>query len=171
MHVVKKANDSKLDVSNFIVDFAVKWNTSYTMLERFQKLKVVVDEITCNPQLINGVSKSQESKLKKLILSNEDWNKINILLGLLKPFYACSKMLQGRSYQTLSISKAVDVILFKYFENIISNSSGVELCLGRALKDQLDNYLDFKISPEHYKASLVSLKLFRILINFTKVFF
>ena len=80
-------------------------------------------------------------------------------------------MLQGISYQTLSISKAVDVILFKYFENIISNSSGVELCLGRALKDQLDNYLDFKISPEHYKASLVSLKLFRILINFTKVFF
>ena len=61
----KKANDSKLDVSNFIVDFAVRWNTSYTMLERFQKLKVVVDEITFNPQLINGVSKSQESKLNK----------------------------------------------------------------------------------------------------------
>ena len=57
MHVIQKAELTKID-SNFITDFIVRWSTSHQMLERFYNMKVIMDEIPCNPQLINGINRS-----------------------------------------------------------------------------------------------------------------
>jgi hypothetical protein len=127
------------------------------MLERFYKLKIVVDEITCNPQLIQGISKKQERNLKNLILKAKNWEIIIILIKLLKPFYKASLMLQGKTYQTLSLSKAIEIILFQYYENIVTKSSGVELIIAIQLKSYLDTYLNFKISAEQKHKSLVNI--------------
>ena len=35
MHIIKKAKELKLDSTNFMIDFEVRWNTTYKMLERF----------------------------------------------------------------------------------------------------------------------------------------
>ena len=104
MHVIQKAELTKID-SNFITDFIVRWSTSHQMLERFYNMKVIMDEIPCNPQLINGINRKQENKLKSLILTSEDWEMIAMLKKLLKPFYISTKMLQGRKYETLALSK------------------------------------------------------------------
>ena len=104
MHVLKKAAELKCD-SHFLMDFVVRWNTSYTMLERFSIMKLIVDEITCNPQLINGIKDQQINKLRLLMLSSEEWELIYMMQRLLKPFYTSTIMLQGRKYETLALSK------------------------------------------------------------------
>jgi hypothetical protein len=64
-----------MDTTCFLIDFHVRWNTTYLMLERFYEIKIVVDGITCNPQLIQGISKKQERNLKNLILKAKNWEK------------------------------------------------------------------------------------------------
>ena len=42
------------------------------MLEQFFLMKAIVDEMTCNPQIINGITNHQEKTLKGNILNQED---------------------------------------------------------------------------------------------------
>lgn len=129
MHVVKKAKQIALDLieqdpdsegypSTFLNDFIVRWSSSYKMLNRFYKMKIIVDEITCNPQLIAGIKKAQETKLKKLILRSEDWNILNSLRNVLYPFYRATMMLQIRKYETLPLAK---VLIFKLVNFVLIN--------------------------------------------------
>ena len=119
MHVVKKAKQLEQSAnieassntehttvsSNSLNDFIVRWCTCFLMLESFYAMKLIVDEITCNPQLISGIKKTQETKLKKLVLSSKDWQMINSLKKVLYPFYRATVLLQGRKYETLAMSK------------------------------------------------------------------
>ena len=141
--------------SNFLSDFIVRWNTTYLMLERFYVMKAIVDEMTCNPQIINGITYKQEQTLHGIILSHEDWENIAILIKLLKPFSKASTMLQRRKFETLALSKAIESILFKAFDQFLKSTNAKELTLATALNDYLQRHLDFKISEKQKKASSV----------------
>lgn len=128
MYVVKKAKQLEQDslnrpeierkqyYSNFLTDFYLRWCTCYKMIERFYEMKIIVDEITCNPRLINGITKPQEAKLKALILNASDWEIVESLKNILYPFYRSTLMLQGRKYETLALSK-----VFKLLSLILTN--------------------------------------------------
>ena len=62
MHVLKRSREIKLPHETFIIDFEVRWNTTFNMLERFLEFKILIDEITINPHVINGLT---QSPLKK----------------------------------------------------------------------------------------------------------
>lgn len=89
------------------------------MLDRFRVFKIVVDEITSNPERIEGLQNKAKSKLRKLALCLNDWLMVDTLVKMLKPFKKVTDLLQGQKYETLSLSKAAEIILFQYFENII----------------------------------------------------
>ena len=172
MHVVKKskeltkallnnsqnqqASNKLIEVpSHFLSDFFVRWNTTYLMLERFYTMKAIVDEMTCNPQIINGITSNQEKTLNWNILSQEDWETIAILIKLLKPFSIASTMLQRRKFETLALSKAIESIIFRAFEQFLKSTNSRELTLASALNEYLQRHLDFKISDKQKKASSV----------------
>jgi hypothetical protein len=106
-HVLQKSKLSNLESLDFILDFHVRRNTTHLMLERFHILKVIVDELACNPQIIEGFKNCHSDKIRKINFKQEDWNTIIIFIKLLKSFYKASVMLQGQKYHSLSKSKVI----------------------------------------------------------------
>ena len=155
-HVIEKAKSRRLEIAEFILDFHVRWNTTYLMLERFYLLKVIVDEITCNPQLIQGIKKHHIDKLRKFHLKQEHWESISILIKVLKPFYKASVMLQGQKYHTLSMSKVIETTLFAFYDQLNSlNDNAKEYFLSSKLNEYLKKYLIEKITAGQKELSLV----------------
>jgi hypothetical protein len=57
------------------------------MLKRVVKLKDIAMLITEYPNKIDGITKKQREKLKKLELTEEDWLLVDILIEILAPFF------------------------------------------------------------------------------------
>jgi len=105
------------NIKNFIIDFHIRWNSTFIMLKRVVKLKDIAMIITEYPNKIDGITKNQREKLKKLELTEEDWLLVDILIKVLAPFFEVTKMLSGRQYETLSLSFVTKRILFHSLEN------------------------------------------------------
>lgn len=55
-----------LEKVNFIIDFHVRWNSSFLMIKRFKKLKQVVQTITNSAiQDIDGLTKPQHKNYNR----------------------------------------------------------------------------------------------------------
>ena len=68
-----------LEKVNFIIDFHVRWNSSFLMIRRFKKLKEVVQAITNSTiQDIDGLTKLQHKKLQSWSLDVEEWQTLEI---------------------------------------------------------------------------------------------
>lgn len=78
-HIIIKAQEKKLEYVNLIIDFHVRWNTTFLMLNRFIKFKEIINNITLAPEKIDGITKQNINKLKKLNLSNPEWELIDTL--------------------------------------------------------------------------------------------
>ena len=157
IHVIKRSKEIKLPHETFIIDFEVRWNTTFNMLERFLEFKILIDEITINPHVIEGlIQSSLQRKLKDCFLDTNDWNLVKSLIKLLKPFKKVTDMLQGYKYETLSLSKAAEIILFNYFENFNNENSEEEEIIKEKIVEYLNKHLVSKISSEQYNVTLVN---------------
>jgi hypothetical protein len=85
------------------MDFHVRWNTSYLMLERLLKFKDIINSMTIKPEKIDGIKKDGIEKLKKLNISSSEWELIEILVKIIKPFLSATKLLSAKQNPTLSI--------------------------------------------------------------------
>ena len=93
--------------AEMIIDFHVRWNTTYIMTDRFCIYKPIVNQITNNPELIDGLTKTQKKSLNNLKLNNSEWIIIETLRDVLKPFFYATKIVSGKKYETLSINKII----------------------------------------------------------------
>ena len=157
MYVVKRAKIYELSNETFISDFQVRWNTTYDMLERFFEFKILIDEITYNPILIEGLKNKSKDELRNLALNLDDWRIVETLIKVLKPFKRVTDMLQGQKYETLALSKVAELIIFQYYDSF-SSSNNKEYYVVEKIKEYLDKYLVEKISKEQHKTSLVNVK-------------
>ena len=139
MHIVNRAQENDLTNQTFISDFHVRWNTTYDMIERFSEFKGIIDEITYTPRAVEGLNEKKREELRKLALNEEDWKRVQSLIKLLKPFKRVTDLLQGQKYQTLSLSKVAEQMLFKYYKNVQEQHSSVN---ERFVADQILDYLE-----------------------------
>ena len=117
MYVIKRAKEMSLPNKTFIMDFQVRWNTTFDMLDRFLIFKKVIDEITNNPGVISGLDEKKKKDLRNLDFYSDDWRIVQTLIRILKPFKRATDILQGQKYQTMALSKAAELILFQYYIN------------------------------------------------------
>ena len=151
------AAEQKLRNSSLILDYRIRWNSTYTMLVRFLEFRLLVNYTTSGMK-IDGLTDKQERKLDKLKLSKEDWELIEALVVILEPIHEATKIISGRNYSTLSLGKGLENIMFNAYEKIMANhdaDSNVFL-LARAITDKMTTYLRIKQSPEQNLKSLVS---------------
>lgn len=123
-----------------IIDVRTRWNSTYDMLVRAVSMKDVISDT------IYG---HKDNRLIGMLLSDEDWDCINVLLKILKPLKQVT-LFSSRNSDSLCV---VDVIplynyctemLTEYLGDIDANSdlhSGVESAV-----EKLTHYYD-KISP------------------------
>ena len=81
-----------------VIDFHVRWNTTYIMLDRFLTFKRIITEITSAPDLIEGFTRSQKRQLMQLKPSETSWVIIESLRNVLQRFFIATKILSGQKY-------------------------------------------------------------------------
>ena len=156
-HVFKRINELKIkDAFNFIPDFHVRWNSTYLMIKRLVKLKVIANELTNKPEEINGLTTKQKDKLAQLQLVNSEWSFIEDLNKLLFPFYECTKIISATHYSTLSLSFLAKKMLI----NFITSPNESDSTKLKNIKDQLKNvvihHLKDKIDENQESITLIA---------------
>lgn len=157
----------KRKIRGFILDFHVRWNSTYLMLNRFIMLKIVVNQITSYPENIGGLKPNQLEKIKNLSFSNENWDFLEMVSRNLDLLYSATKIISGRKYCTLSMSKFVQNMLLCYFknnlvqldQNILYRNSDLgtkEKCLKFIISEYLVKYFITKPSKNQKEKTIVS---------------
>ena len=152
----KKEGD--LGKKNLLIDFFIRWNTTYLMIERLIQFKSIVNTLTSTPENVVGLSRAKIRKLGLLHLDQEDWSNLNLLKKNLEPFYCATKMLSGRKYQTLSISFVVQKVLKSFYSEKVEDNK--ESILRAAIFDQLSDYIDQSIEKEKKATIVRKIKIF-----------
>lgn len=93
-----KCNDLKKDNST-------RWNSTYKMLTRVMELRQAFDTtlISC--------------KLDKLVLSEEEWGKIEEMITFLQPFQKMTLYLEQKGIPTMSLSVMIYIELYNHLES------------------------------------------------------
>lgn len=113
-----------------LISIPTRWNSTYLMLSRFADLQEALRATI--PNLIADLP----------IIPMEEWQSIDQLIEVLKPFYEVTKIMSGEEY--LSASKALVITqgLNSIFENLMSkNYYSVIKDVVRQLKKGLDTRL------------------------------
>jgi hypothetical protein len=151
-----KNDESISNNTNFIIDFHVRWNSTFLMLKRLFKLKQIVTMMTEKPSRINGITAKQIEKMSKLDLTKDDWSTIQILIKVLEPFFEATKL----KYATLSSSIVVMKVLMKNLEEFVQDPK--ERTIKAFIFEKLIYHLVEKtnITSDQQQVTLVILKSF-----------
>ncbi|CAF1523500.1 unnamed protein product, partial [Rotaria sordida] len=103
----KKDNTESVVYNELVIDFEIRWSSTFIMRHRFNKLSSVVDDVTFTPRNIDGVESQQVLKLSKFTFSHDDWSWLSTLELVLKCFEESTSLLSGKTYQTLSLGKMI----------------------------------------------------------------
>lgn len=100
---------------NFILDFHVRWNSTFAMLKRFIKFKFIVNELSHNMDLLSKLKPKKKQNLEKLSFNSTEWDLAEMLFKNLKPFYEATKFLSARNYPSLSVAYFIKTGLKSFF--------------------------------------------------------
>ncbi|CAF1216161.1 unnamed protein product [Adineta ricciae] len=156
--LTRRAEEQKtaaIKLNNFVLDFRIRWNTTYTMLSRFIALSGIVNDITLSPSTEIGLTKRQYEKLRKLSFSSNDWLCLSALKNVLFPFYKATSLLSGSKYPTLSISFQVLKGL-KIFLTKNKNDQPLENAMKHLLFGQFHHYFERETKWEQKQATLIA---------------
>jgi hypothetical protein len=92
-------------ILGLILDVKTRWNTSYSMLQRFEDLRPAVEMFI-----------SSDPKLHQHRLSEEEWLCLTDVVSLLKPIYQAKVALSKSKYTSLSLTVPIYVGLIKVID-------------------------------------------------------
>ena len=92
-------------ILGLILDVKTRWNTSYSMLQRFEDLRPAVEMFI-----------SSDPKLHQHRLSEEEWLCLTDVVSLLKPLYQATVALSKSKYTSLSLTVPIYVGLIKVID-------------------------------------------------------
>ena len=152
----KISSDARLKQNNLFLDFKVRWNSLYLMIERFFKYKQVVNTITLDPKVIPNLTAKQKRKIENLAFYSNDWDLIEVLIGVLKPFYEATLRLQKTRCTMFGLSKIIEKALLKWCQkqSTTSKNKNAEVLI-QVLHESLKKHFEDKISATQKRESLV----------------
>lgn len=96
---------AKIEPKVVLRDVRTRWNATLTMMDRAKSLKEPFD-----------LTLQSIPKLRKLVLDENEWKKIDELLELLAPFKEATEMLSNEHSPTVSRISAVYQVLFDHLK-------------------------------------------------------
>ncbi|CAF2094555.1 unnamed protein product [Rotaria magnacalcarata] len=123
----------------FILDVKVRWNSTFKMIDRLLNLRSLVDEIFAKRDF-NGLTSAQETKLRSIMFTYDDWELLTALHDCLSPFDKATTILSG-DYPTQSMSYFV---LQTLKENVQQkfNPTYYHTIINKSLNFQSEYYLE-----------------------------
>ena len=98
-----------------------------------------------------------ENKLKLCAINPDEWSLIDTLIKLLEPFIFATKLIEGKSYQTLSLAKSLETIIVRAFQKHCDTLSADEQLIAVRLFESIQKHLINKIKQSQKIATLVSI--------------
>jgi hypothetical protein len=148
------------------LDFFVRWNTTYIMIDRFIKYRAIIEEITKFPNKIVGLNGKQVDRLRSLRFKTDEFDTLESLKHCLEPFFRATKILSGSNYASCSLAYVVLKMLKKF---LILKTGSEEIDM---MKEKLDRKFDFyfekNISDEQmnlYKVNYILKCLCFLILN------
>ncbi|CAF1242477.1 unnamed protein product [Rotaria sordida] len=121
-----------IKLHGIVMDFRIRWNTTYVMLSRFIAISSIITDVTLSPSI-------------EIVLKN-----------VLFPFYRATKLLSGSKYPTLSIGYSVLVAL-KNFLTTAESDEALENAFKKLLLIQFNYYFEEETSLKQKHTILVRL--------------
>lgn len=144
------------EVKQLVGDCHVRWNSTFLMIKRFLLHKDIITNITTTPDRIVGLNKDQKESLKKLFMSQPDWELLEALNVVLEPFVLATQVLSGRQYPTLGMG----FFVYRTLEHFLSPSDSdpsVIVLLKQSLRYHFNVYFNTNLSEDQKKLMLVSI--------------
>ena len=118
---IQQGTRSGMTAVSYVKDMPVRWSSTCSMLERILELRTSVKAL--NGTLLNATGESNREglSLQAVLLSDADYAKITLLLGLLDPLAEVSTILQATKYVTLSLVYPFIAILLHIYEKPIED--------------------------------------------------
>jgi len=131
------------------------------MIERFIKYKQVINTITLDPSVIPNLSTNQKRKIENLMIFENDWELIDVLIVVLKPFYDATLRLQKTSCTMFGLSKIIEKALLKWCQkqSLTTKNKNIRV-LTQVLHENLKKHFVDKISASQKRESLVINQIF-----------
>jgi hypothetical protein len=142
--------------NELVMDFRVRWNSSFKMLQRFIKLSSIINDVTFTAKTLDGVTSELASKLSRLTFNHDDWNWLSSLKFVLGPFEESTRLLSGRSYQKHALGKMVLNTLKDFLSRRKTGETMVNY-LKALLLESFKKYCENNVPPEVDEAIMVSL--------------
>jgi len=99
-----QSGQSSLKILRIINDVKTRWGSSLASWKRLQQLKSSINRVILNLCLENNnEAKKDYDRLKKLNLSNYEWNLLDKLIKVFEPIEEATEWLGGQKYCTLSL--------------------------------------------------------------------
>jgi hypothetical protein len=109
-----------------ILDFHVRWKSTYLILKRLKRFQDYVNKLIANSSNINGITAAQANNLESLKLDSFEWILIESLVKVLEKFYTDTVIMSGSRYPTLSKSYWCTKILLKFLKTQDSTESALD---------------------------------------------
>ena len=134
--------------TELILDMKVRWNSTHSMIERFLMHQEIIKMIIGTPDRFGRyLKKKQLSKLRSLLLLNDDWELINTLYTVLQPFRQATTLLSTRTYPTLAMSHYIARAI-EHFLTANEEDSSMTVLIKRSLRTQFIHYFDTSATQE-----------------------
>ncbi|CAF0861750.1 unnamed protein product, partial [Didymodactylos carnosus] len=145
----------KITIGGLVIDFHVRWNSTYLMIKRFIDHRTIINQITASPDRIAGLKTKKIKQMKKFEFSHENWNRLMDLEHVLRPFLEATEILSGRKYQTLSLGFIIKKSL-KHFLSREVDGQTIQNIFKRQLLKKLKHYFEETVSYEEKTRALIA---------------
>ena len=139
-----------------VLDMKIRWYSTQIMLERFLNHKDIVQMIASSPDRFKtSLNKKQQTKLKKLALTHNHWDLLDVISSLLEPFRHATVLLSGQTYPTLGLAYYI-IKGLEYFLAIDDDELELTCAIKKSLRVQFKYHFDTNISNEQKQLTLVN---------------
>jgi hypothetical protein len=111
-------------------DNNVRWNSTYVMIERALKLKRVLKSLSCEEKSVFTQNK----------ISDTEWDDLNSILELLKPFYEATFMVSQQSYPSLCVVVPLFDNLLQHLQKQRDNNNLIIKNTAKLMENKLKSY-------------------------------
>ena len=88
---------------SLILDVRTRWNSTYKMIKLLFMYRFMITELFQNKTNIY-LTKKHHQHLSSLEFTSDCWYMIELLIKILKPLYAATKVMSGSDYPTIGIT-------------------------------------------------------------------